>query len=79
MEGSSICYYPRIGTRKVNVDARGIHEIKYRFLPCRCKNCTPGERHDIGTHASKESAGSFESTCGNTVNMEIRHYEDMRR
>ena len=42
VEGSSICYYFRIGARKSYVDARKIREIEFRFLPCRCDVKAPG-------------------------------------
>jgi hypothetical protein len=77
VEGSSICYYFRIGARKADVDARKIREIEFRFLPCRCVHCIEDEKNGIGTHASSESVGAFKSTCGNTANMGHRHYTPM--
>jgi hypothetical protein len=77
VKGSSICYYFRIGARKMNVDERKIREIEYRFLPCRCSECIKDEKDGIGTHASMESPGAFGSTCKNKSNMGIRHYTDM--
>ena len=77
MEGSSICYYFRIGACKANVDRRNINEIEYRFVPCRCSHCIDDEEKGIGSLASLKAPGSFASTCGSTVNMGVRHYADM--
>ena len=76
VEGSSICYCFRIGARKVNVDARNIREIEFRFMPCRCSHCIDDEEKGIGSHASRTPPGSFESACGNMVNAGVRHYTD---
>ena len=77
MIGSSICYYFRIGVRKMNVDDRKVREVEYRFLSCRCPDCVDGESKGLGSYASSTSVCAFSSTCKNTVNMGIRHYANM--
>ena len=69
MEGSSICYYFRIGTRKVDTDKRHIRELEYNLVPCRCGRCVSDERRGIGLHASFASRNALSKAYNNTADI----------